>query len=196
MRRLLLAALVAAGLAISGAAQAITYTATLTGPGEAPPNASPGVGLATVLVDTVANTMQVQVTFSGLTGATTASHIHCCVAPPLAAGVATQLPVFTGFPLGVMAGTYDHTFDLLDQATYNPAFVTANGGTVTGARNGLLAGLAAGFAYLNVHTTLFPGGEIRGFLTAIPEPRSWALMIVGFGLAGAALRRRRGLALA
>jgi hypothetical protein len=196
MRRLLLAALVAAGLAISGTAHAITYVATLTGPGESPPNASPGTGFATVLVDPLANTMEVQVSFSGLLSTTTASHIHCCVAPPTATGVATQLPTFTGFPLGVTAGTYDHTFDLLDAATYNPAFVTANGGTTASARSALLTGLAAGFAYLNIHTTQFPSGEIRGFLSAVPEPRSWALMITGFGLAGAALRRRRRAALA
>ncbi|WP_293379098.1 PEPxxWA-CTERM sorting domain-containing protein [Phenylobacterium sp. SCN 70-31] len=30
---------------------------------------------------------------------------------------------------------------------------------------------------------------------AVPEPGAWALMILGFGAAGAALRRRRGLAL-
>ena len=190
MRSLLCAALAAAALALSSTAHALTYVATLTGPGESPPNASPGVGAATVLIDTLANTMEVQVTFSGLTGTTTASHIHCCVAPPAATGVATQVPTFTGFPLGVTAGTYDHTFDLLDAATYNPAFVTANGGTAASARSALLTGLAAGFAYLNVHTNLFTGGEIRGFLTAIPEPSSWALMIVGFGLVGVALRRR------
>jgi hypothetical protein len=33
-------------------------------------------------------------------------------------------------------------------------------------------------------------------LTAVPEPAAWAMMIAGFGLAGATLRRRRGLAAA
>lgn len=33
-------------------------------------------------------------------------------------------------------------------------------------------------------------------VNAVPEPASWALMILGFGLAGGALRRRRGAALA
>jgi hypothetical protein len=33
-------------------------------------------------------------------------------------------------------------------------------------------------------------------LPAVPEPASWALMLLGFGAIGAAMRRRRGLALA
>jgi hypothetical protein len=37
--------------------------------------------------------------------------------------------------------------------------------------------------------TDFTGGAGPG----VPEPASWALMIGGFGLAGAALRRRRSL---
>ena len=49
-------------------------------------------------------------------------------------------------------------------SSYNPAFVTAHGGTVAGAEADLLAGLKAGQAYLNIHSSTFPGGEIRGFL--------------------------------
>lgn len=47
-------------------------------------------------------------------------------------------------------------------------------------------------------------GFISGFLTtyvfisdsAVPEPATWAMMLVGFGAIGLAFRRRRGLALA
>jgi hypothetical protein len=142
----------------------LVFTATLTGPGESPPNHSHGTGTATVTWNTSTNQMTVNVTFSGLSSPTTASHIHCCVTPPGAAGVATTTPTFPGFPLGVTAGTYSHTFDMTDPASYNPAFITANGGTATSAEAVLLTGLQAGQAYLNIHTMNFPGGEIRGFL--------------------------------
>jgi hypothetical protein len=75
--------------------------------------------------------------------------------------------------------------------SYNPAFVTANGGTVASAEPVLLAGLSAGDAYLNIHTTNFGGGEIRGFLHAVPEPSTWAMMILGFAGVGFMAYRRR-----
>jgi len=185
-----------AALGFAPAAQAAinVYTATLSGPAESPPNASPGTGSATVTIDTVANTMRVQATFSGLTSGTTASHIHAATATPFSgtAGVATTLPSFPGFPLGVTSGTFDNTFDLLTAGSYNPAFVTANGGTPASAEAALLAAISAGRAYLNIHTTNFGSGEIRGFLVAVPEPASWMMMLIGFGAVGMVIRRRKG----
>jgi len=194
MRRSLIPSLAAAAaLSLAGAAQATTYFTTLSGPAESPPNASPGTGTAVVTINDVTNIMDVEVTFSGLLGTTTASHIHCCTAVPGAgiAGVATEVPFFDSFPIGVTSGTYSHLFDLLDLAAYNPAFVTANGGTAASAEAALVNGLNAGKAYLNIHTSVVGAGEIRGFLTAVPEPGSWALMLIGFGLLGAEMRRRR-----
>jgi hypothetical protein len=198
MFRLLFATMAgAAMLAAAPAAQATIFiygNNNLNGAIEFPPNISAGTGTAYVTIDDVANTMLVNVTFSGLTGTTLASHIHCCVAPLGTVGVATTLPTFPGFPLGVTSGTYSQTFDLLSAATYNSGFITANGGTVAGARATLLSGLAAGTSYLNIHTTFAPGGEIRGFLQAgVPEPSTWALLILGFGGVGLAMRRRRTL---
>lgn len=177
----------------SARAALLSYTATLTGPGESPANTSPGTGTALVDVDTVANTMRVRVTFSGLTGTTSASHIHAPTPAPLTstAGVATTTPTFANFPLGVTSGTYDNTLDLTQSSSYNPAFV--NGGTISAAESALLSAIAAQESYLNIHTSTFPGGEIRGFLVPVPEPASIGL------LAGAAallfVRRPRRTAL-
>src|SRR5437870_4926993 len=109
------------------------FVANLNGASEAPPNASPGTGFAEVTIDPVAHTMEVFVTFQDLFGTTTASHIHSPTVVPFTgnAGVATTVPSFPGFPLGVTSGTYLNTFDMTLASSYNPTFLTANGGTTT-----------------------------------------------------------------
>jgi hypothetical protein len=167
----------------------ITETAILNGPSEAPPNASAGTGVGVITIDTILNTLTVHVTFSGLTGTTTASHIHCCFnIDPNArtAGVATTTPTFAGFPLGVTSGTYDNTLDLTSASSYNPAFVTA-AGSVGAAETALINSITSYQAYLNIHTSFATGGEIRGFI--VPEPTT--MLLIGAGLAGFVLIRRR-----
>src|SRR5438093_327980 len=111
-------------LAYCGAAAATpaVYSGQLSGAAESPPNASAGTGTTVVTYDATAHTLDVQVTFSGLTGTTTASHIHCCTATPATgtATVATQTPTFSGFPLGVTSGTYSMSFDLTMSSAWNP----------------------------------------------------------------------------
>jgi hypothetical protein len=168
-----------------------TYSAPLLGSSEVPVAATTGNGVGTVTIDFDLVTMRVQATFSDLIGNVTASHIHCCTPPGANVGVATQLPSFTGFPTGVKSGSYDQTFDMALAGSYSATFITNNGGTVGSAFNALVVGLDGGKAYLNIHTTSFAGGEIRGLLAPVPEPETYALMLAGLGLLGWTAQRRR-----
>ena len=206
MKRFILAwAAGVVGLALAGVGQAVTLStaATLAGSSENPANPSPATGSAFVVLDTATHRLRVSVTFAGLLGNTTASHIHCCGTAPNNAPVATVVPAFPGFPIGVTSGAYDQTLDTTQASTWNATFITANGGTPAGAEAALANGLATGQAYLNVHTATYPAGEIRGFLqeqvvtapnSAIPALSGWGMAALALLLAGATLwtlRRRR-----
>jgi hypothetical protein len=153
------------------------YSFSMNGANEVTPNNSLGTGTATLTVDTTLNTMRLQCNFTGLTGNVTASHIHgpTAVANTGAGGVATTTPTFPGFPSGVTSGTYDNTQDMTLAASYNAAFVTANGGTPAIAFTALVAALDANKAYLNIHSSSFGGGEIRGFSTPLLSTNSYEL---------------------
>jgi hypothetical protein len=183
--------LVAALLLVARTADAsqITLAGLLSAANENPPNSSLATGSVVAIVDTVALTINLSVTFSGLTSNDVAAHIHCCVAQGGNTGVATAVPVLPGFPLNVTSGTFNNqVFSLLDPAFYNPAFITNNGGTVALAEPVFLNGLLTGQTYFNIHTSNNPGGEIRAFLLT-PEPSTMVLM--SGGLVGLLAGRRR-----
>lgn len=137
--------------------------------------------------------LSIEANWSGLSGATTVAHIHCCTALPNTgtAGVAATPVTLPGFPAGVQSGAYSVILDLSDLSTYPAAFVTNfGGGTAAGAQAALTTGFGADRAYFNIHSTNFGGGEIRGFIK-VPEPSALLLTTLALGLlAGAALRRR------
>ena len=181
-RNLCLAAALLAGPSLI--ASPITYFANLDGASESPANASPGVlDPPTVTIDTIANTLNVS---GDVLGSAWNGH---CLAYPLLHGSArlrhrggwrTAARTFVGFPLGVTSGTYSHTYDLTLASSYNPSFITANGGTTSPAEAALAAGIAAGEAYLNIHTH---GGPRRGdSRLSGPGPQPATLGFVGLAL--------------
>lgn len=192
MKRVLpiLALAAASSLAAPAFAQSstATYRAVTSGALQVPPNASPGTSLVTI--DIPGRQLMVDMPFRDLIGTTIDAHIHCCTTDAFSGVAPIALP-FTGFPMEVRAGDYSSSFKLGDEATYDPAFLAASGGTAPGAASALLDGINANQAYVNIHTSAYPNGEVRGFLVAapIPEPAEWAML--GVGVAGLLLLSRR-----
>jgi hypothetical protein len=181
-------ALAAATLFASAAFAQTTIRAVASGPSENPPNESPGSSVATFELD--GDLLRAEVPFRDLLAGATMAHIHCCTTDAFTGTAGVAIP-FVDFPLGVTAGTYTHAFDLTDASIYDPAFLAAFGGTPASASAALIDGINDNQAYLNIHTSEYPAGEIRGFLVAapIPEPATWGML--GLGLASLGMLKRR-----
>lgn len=129
-------------------------------------NLSSGTGFASVTLDTVSNELNWDIDFTGLTGTLSNSHFHGPAAPGVSNGV------LVGIPMGDASGQ--------------------NAGTITGMAiidDTVKSHIIDGLSYINLHSTTFGGGEIRG--QVIPEPGTYALMAGMVALGGAAWFRRR-----
>jgi hypothetical protein len=143
--------LFAAGLVVvcafapGSASAALQFEAVINSAQEVPTNASTATGTGSFTLNDAETELAILVTFSGLTSAQTAAHIHGPAAPGVNAGVRF------GFPLG---------------SPVNLVWAIPPADVVS---------LKAGLLYVNVHTQNFPGGEIRGqILASTPaRPASW-----------------------
>ena len=160
-------------LCLASQAQAASnnFNFTLSGAEQVPPNASAGTGSCNVVLDDVTGAVSVSCNFSGLSSVATAAHIHGLAGPGINAGVILALTA-----------------------------TAATSGTITG--NGIISaaqvtGMIGGLTYINLHSSMYPGGELRGQVTTTSSPipstsNSFLFaMVILLLLAGAfALRRR------
>ena len=209
--RILTAATVLAGLSAPAQA-ALTFTVDLTTSQEPSVNLTNSAtgqprptpfGTATFTINDAQTAMTFFATITGIdfTGSQTPNdlndnltnaHIHAS-----STGGTATFPVVWGF-----IGTPFNNNNPND--TVVTPFATGAGGTVSGTWNlsegnnttfsAQLANILAGRAYINFHTVQNAGGEIRGNFSQalpVPEPATWAMMLLGFGAIGLASRRRR-----
>ena len=132
----------------------VTYVGVLTGGTEVPSVATTATGAATVVLNAAGTQLSVSVQFQNLTGTYTASHIHGPAAPGVNAGVKWG---FVGAPAGWIFSNANRDGVLTN-------FL------VTGITPTDVANLNLGQFYVNIHSTLFPGGELRAQLGSSPVP--------------------------
>jgi CHRD domain-containing protein/PEP-CTERM motif-containing protein len=153
--------ILAALLCSAALASAQSYFANLSGANENPANNSPAIGSGTFTLN-ANNTLSYNVTYSGLTGTWSANHIH----GPGGVG-----------PTGV------HTNAGIIFTLNNPTFGVPGSGTLSGTTAALnsqqLSWLTSEYLYVNIHSSTFGGGEIRGQILPVPEPSTWAMMAMG-----------------
>lgn len=148
-----------------------------------PSDTSTATGSGTLTLDTTANTLTFNnIVWSGLSADSTASHIH----GPAGAGTSTGVIYFLSSPqpftttgAGIRSGTISGTMNLTDPTQNGVAYPVAT----------QIANLESGLWYINVHSTAFPAGEIRGQILPVPEPSTLALL--GLGVGALVWRQRR-----
>jgi hypothetical protein len=140
-------------------------TATMSGYQEVPAISSTGTADFTADVSQDGNSISWQLSYSGLEGNVTQSHIHFgqrSVIGGISVFLCTNLnngPAGTQTCPGPHSGTISGTFTAADVT----AGATAQG-IGAGEYDELVRAIHAGKTYANVHTTTWPGGEIRAQL--------------------------------
>jgi hypothetical protein len=129
-----------ASSATAAPASHTVFSANLTGTAEVPPSGSAATGFATVALSDDHSTITVSGGFSNLQGNANGAHIHGPAPPGMNAGIIFPL---SGFPSAPSGSIPEQSFPITPTQ---------------------LAQLQAGNHYVNVHSTVFPGGEIRGQL--------------------------------
>ena len=132
----------------------------LTGFSEVPSKSTTGHGTFRAIFDSTAHSVTFTLTYSDLTGPATMSHIHFGQ-EAVNGGIAVFFCDGTGHPACPPgnSGTITGTFTAADVITVTGQGINA------GDFDKLVEAIAAGKTYANVHTALFPGGEIRGQLS-------------------------------
>lgn len=144
------------------------YRATLTGFSEVVPNvggalSTTGRGTFRADIDEANQVITYTLKFSGLEGAVTMSHLHFGQ-HHTTGGISVWLCGTTSNP--GPAGTPSCMADVTISGTIAPDSVVgpAPQGIAAGQFDELVAAIRAGVVYANVHSTLYPPGEIRGQL--------------------------------
>ena len=155
IRVLFLTAAIAAVGALPAAAQTYTLTATLTGAGENPPINTGSLGTATITVDMAARTVTYRVDVFNLPSGVSASHIHVGAAGtngPVVVNFAPPTPASNDF---AFSGTVrDSEFILRPDAGIRSA-------------DDMFQAIVGGNSYVNVHSMVNGGGEVRGQLAVV-----------------------------
>lgn len=145
-------------------------------------------GLSTLFYDTLTNTYDFTLSSFSLSGPITGAHIHGPATAMQSGGVLVDINVspFVKFNSGstlLLGGDDVTTFGFVASANGHPG-------------QSFLNALNSGLTYVNIHTAMYPGGEIRGQLwptsvAAVPEAQTYAMMLAGLGMVGWVAGRRR-----
>jgi len=131
--------------------------AVLLGVNETPSVSTPAIGKFRAVIDEDSGVINFTLTYEGLSGSATASHLH--FGQKHVAGGVMMWICGGGGQLPCPAGTAGEITGTITAA--NVTGPTAQG-IAAGEFAEALAAIRAGAAYCNVHSAMFPPGEIRG----------------------------------